>query len=164
MNGHGMKNRCLTGDKVLVSLAIVLSLVVLLMLFFHYPAYLPDKKGTVRTSAISVVPEQVRLDYLYADWCSYCAVTQPAVTSVAMRFGPAVSLNQYNEALRASDPGVAALYADYKARKMFNIFPTLIAHGAKGESALAGMQNEEQIQKWLCTQYEHPPALCASLK
>ena len=102
----------------------------------------------------------LRLDYLFADWCSYCQLTRPALVSVAMRFGPAVSLNEYNEALRSTDSRVAALYADYKARRVFVLFPTIVAHGPKGESALAGMQSEEGITQWLCEQYTEAPTAC----
>lgn len=164
-------------DKALSALAIILSLIVLLMLILHYPAYVPPAGGPQNlggagaaalgagaapalSAAGASAPQQVSLDYLFADWCSYCQLTRPALVSVAMRFGPAVSLNEYNEALRSTDKRVAALYADYKARRLFVLFPTIVAHGPKGESALAGMQSEESIQQWLCEQYTQPPAAC----
>ncbi|VVB57183.1 Uncharacterised protein [uncultured archaeon] len=157
-----MKKSTMALDRVLAALTIILALVVMLMLLLHYPQYQAPAGSAARppTPANAALPQQVQLDYLYADWCSYCTLTHPAVVSVAMRFGPAVSLNEYNEALRTSDPQVASLYADYKKRGVFTLFPTIVAHGPRGESALGGMQTEDNIQKWLCAQYTQAPAPC----
>jgi thiol-disulfide isomerase/thioredoxin len=163
------KRSASTHDKALAVLALILSLIVFIFLVFYYPGYVPQgggpkSLGSQKEPSQASVQEQVRLDYLYADWCSYCALTRPALISVAMKFGPAVSLNEYNEALRSSNPDVAALYADYKKRGLFVLFPTIVAHGPKGESALAGLQNEENILRWLCAQYNQKPSACKEAK
>ena len=162
------------GDQVLAALVILLALIVLVNL-----AFLGSANSRVCRSAapyiISALPassasslsppsspvQPVQLSYLYADWCSYCTLSTPAVNSVVMRLGRAVNYTSYDEALRKTDPKVMALYVDYKARRLFNIFPTLVAKGPKGEASIGGlMDNETAILDWVCSQYTQPPAAC----
>lgn len=161
------KHSC--GDHVLAVLVIILALVVLFNLALHYADYIPVSRHAVpypasqTTAAAGNVSaaQQVRLDYLYADWCSYCTLTAPALNSVVMKLGPSVSLHPYEESLRKTDPSVKALYDDYKARRLFTLFPTIVAHGPKGDAAIAGlMTNETALLGWVCSQYTEPPAVC----
>jgi len=162
------KHSC--GDNLLAVLVIVLALVVLFNMAVHYPDYVPASRHAVSYSTYqnypaapaSAVPvQQVRLVYLYADWCSYCTLTTPALNSVVMKLGPSASLYSYDESLRKTDPAVKALYDDYKARRLFVMFPTIVAHGPKGDASLAGlMTNETALLSWVCSQYTEPPAVC----
>ena len=104
--------------------------------------------------------EQIQLDYLYADWCPHCQATRPALLSVTGKLGASVNLSEWNEASRATDPEVAAMYTKYKNEGIFAGFPTIVAHGPKGESFLAGEQTEEGLMVWICGLYTIKPAAC----
>jgi thiol-disulfide isomerase/thioredoxin len=166
------------GDKVLATLVILLALIVMFNMAFNYKDYTPSARRAASSASIgasplssaplpstasplsSTTPQQVELTYLYADWCSYCTLTTPVVNSVVQKLGPAVSFHPYNEALRKTDPQVMALYTNYKARRLFVLFPTLVASGPKGETSTAGLMNETTILGWVCSQYTQPPAAC----
>lgn len=104
--------------------------------------------------------EVVKVRFLYASWCEYCQATRPMLDKVAADFGARLKLETVDEARRQSDATAAAMYAGYKERKLFGGFPTLVAEGARGESALVGQRSEEEIRVWLCGQYADKPAAC----
>lgn len=105
--------------------------------------------------------EQVKVDFLYADWCGHCATFRPVFEKVAGEFGGQVNVTYWNEAARKTDNATAALYADYKNRGVFGGFPTMVGHGVKGESRLVGKRNESEVRPWLCAQFDTPPPACA---
>lgn len=104
--------------------------------------------------------EQVKIDFLYADWCTHCVAAKPVVERVAGEFNGAVNVTLYNEAARKTDNATAKLYADYKAREVFGGFPTLVAHGEKGEQKLVGERNESELKSWMCAQFVKAPPNC----
>lgn len=161
-------------DKILLWSAILLSLLVFTSVWIAHPPNAAQKEAMRAAGAPPASPPAtlpagqtalvsngtVQVDYLYADWCPHCRSTRPALMSAVSRLGPAVSLNEWNEALRGSDARVAAIYTQYKSEGVFVGFPTLVAHGPKGESSIAGEQTEEQLMTWLCEQYVDAPAAC----
>lgn len=171
-------------DKILLWSAILLSILVFTSVWLAHPPNAAQKEAMKAASAGGLSPDtgaaggaaggssapagaaaypangSVQVDYLYADWCPHCRATRPALMAAVSRLGPAVSLNEWNEALRGSDARVTALYSRYKSEGVFVGFPTLVAHGPKGESSISGEQTEGQIMAWLCEQYVDAPAAC----
>ncbi len=167
-------------DKILIWSAILLSLLVFTSVWLAHPPN-AAQKDAMKLSSDGLSPDtgaragaatasagataanangSLVVDYLYADWCPHCRATRPALMSAVSKLGSAVSLNEWNEALRASDPQVAAIYAKYKSEGVFIGFPTLVAHGPKGESSIAGEQTEAELMTWLCKQYVTAPPAC----
>ncbi len=169
-------------DKILIWSAILLSLLVFTSVWLAHPPNAAQKDALKAASSGALSPDtgaaggatttsggrvstsptngSLQVDYLYADWCPHCRATRPALMSAVNKLGSAVSLTEWNEALRASDPQVAAIYNQYKSEGVFVGFPTLVAHGPKGESAIAGEQTEAQLMSWMCSQYVTAPAAC----
>lgn len=170
LRGGGMEDSM--RDKILLWSALLLSLLVFTSVWVAHPPNAAQKEAmkaaasattTAPSNAVLGAPASngsVQVDYLYADWCPFCRATRPALMSAVSRLGSAVSLNEWNEALRGSDARVAAVYSRYKREGVFIGFPTLVAHGPKGESSINGEQTEGQIMAWLCEQYVEAPPAC----
>ena len=172
-------------DKILLWSAILLSVLVFTSVWLAHPPDAAQKEAMRAAAAGTLSPDtgstvnralggssapavqgayptngSVQVDYLYADWCPHCRATRPALMDAVSRLGSAVSLNEWNEALRGSDAQVTAIYIQYKIEGVFVGFPTLVAHGPKGESYIAGEQTESELMTWLCQQYVDVPAAC----
>jgi hypothetical protein len=105
-------------------------------------------------------PEKVKVDYLFANSCDYCTAAQPRVEAAVAQMNGQVSLTYWNGDNRQTDPATSDLYADYKVRGLFGGFPTLVAHGVKGDTALIGLVSQEEVHGWLCRQFVYPPSGC----
>ena len=169
-------------DKILLWSAVLLSILVFTSVWIAHPPNAAQKEAMKTASSGGISPDiggaagtgtvlaanrtvssannSIQVDYLYADWCPHCRATRPALMSAVNRLGSAVSLNEWNEALRGSDAQVAAIYNQYKSEGVFIGFPTLVAHGPKGESSIAGEQTESELMTWMCAQYVDVPAAC----
>ncbi len=171
-------------DKILLWSAILLSLLVFTSVWTAHPPNAAQKEALKAASSGGLSPDTgagaggaaggiaaganrtpsaagaVQVDYLYADWCPHCRATRPALISAVTKLGSSVTLNEWNEALRGSDTRVAAIYNQYKSEGVFIGFPTMVAHGPKGESSIAGEQTEAELMTWLCDQYATMPAAC----
>ena len=104
--------------------------------------------------------EVLQVHYLYASWCEYCPDATAVLANASSKMGGSINIILYDEAERKTDPYVAQIYSDYKARNLFGGFPTMVSIGKKGTSNLVGLRSEKEVKDWLCSQFVQPPFEC----
>ncbi|MFH1094744.1 MAG: hypothetical protein V1728_00835 [Candidatus Micrarchaeota archaeon] len=106
-------------------------------------------------------PDTVSVQYFYADWCHYCQ-NSIALAAIQPQMGGRLMVERLNEADRATNSTLAKIYDDYKTSGVFGGFPTLVAHGPKGQASFVGYHEPAVLKKWLCDQFNVPPPACAN--
>jgi len=110
--------------------------------------------SAVETPASS---EIVRLDYMHASWCQYCAGTKEDLETIAFELYPNVELLIWDEANRESDEPTREIYDKYKKEGLFGGYPTIVANE---KHTLVGKTEKEEMKSWICTIFENKPDNC----
>ncbi len=112
--------------------------------------------------AILLTPaEKVQVDYLFSNSCGYCAQATLNTQAAVAQMDGRVTLNYLDGGLRAGNATLAARYTYYKDTGLFGGFPTLVAHGPKGERSLVGLRPQNEVHAWLCQQFTRAPSSCS---
>ena len=103
-------------------------------------------------NATVAAKKEVTIDFLYADWCPHCQAMKPRVANVISQL-PAdrLEVRYWNDADRAKNTTVAAIYSDYMSKGMTG-FPTFVSNG----EMRAGEMPEADFKAWVCSQFSAP--------